>query len=677
MKIFWYVCGILFCLMVSNAIAADDSYTVPAQNPKIAPVFQDYLMNSYDKSQRKIWVFFTDKEIFDKKAFDDKFELIDKWYSGDAMDRRRVRCENGFQPDILDIPVSEKYIDSVKTMGLDVRLSSRWLNAVSGYADQSTIERLIGLDFVAEIRPVAKYQRSGDIEDAGLYDKDVPNPGTLQDSDYGPSLKQADMINARLMHKIGFDGRQQKVAIMDGGFRYDLPIFADTKIIDEYDFVHDDASVMSGITDEEKHGTAVLSVIGGFMSEELIGLAYNAEFMLYETEDYAGEYPGEEDFWVAAAERADAGGADIITTSVGYLDWYTYSDLNGMTAPITVAADIAFNKGIFVVASAGNERGNGCDHYIPNVCFYYIVPPADGFNVLAVGAVDSFGVNTDFSSAGPTYDGRIKPDVVALGKSVHCVWNFGSSWGFYDLEGTSFSAPLVAGGVALILDANKTLTVSEIRNNLLISGDRRYDPDNLYGYGLPDVVKASGLVKIAPIPDIAAPVGQYTLIPLDVSPLSSVDTPKVENMPDSAFLRFVAQEIPNYWEIVYYGFPEDVGTYDARVIIEGTVGGTPQADTASFIFRVVERAEIAFGPNPFTDSLSIFISPSAGQIEDISIFAVSGDKVWNSFSDNYNELTRTVVWDGTNSRGREVAPGVYLVIVRTHWANEKFKVFKK
>ena len=231
--------------------------------------------------------------------------------------------------------------------------------------------------------------------------------------------------------------------------------------------------------------------------------------------------------------------------------------------------------------------------------------------------------------------------------------------------------------MALILDANKTLTVSEIRNNLLISGDRRYDPDNLYGYGLPDVVKASGLVKIAPIPDIAAPVGQYTLIPLDVSPLSSVDTPKVENMPDSAFLRFVAQEIPNYWEIVYYGFPEDVGTYDARVIIEGTVGGTPQADTASFIFRVVERAEIAFGPNPFTDSLSIFISPSAGQIEDISIFAVSGDKVWNSFSDNYNELTRTVVWDGTNSRGREVAPGVYLVIVRTHWANEKFKVFKK
>ncbi len=677
MKTSWLVAFAGILLLISNAIAADDSYAVPARSPKIAPAFKDYLMNSHDKAERKIWVFFTDKEIFDKKSFNDKSGLIDKWYSSDAIARRQVRCETGFRADILDIPVSEKYVDSVKALGLDVRLSSRWLNAVSGYADQSTIERLIPLDFVAEIRPVAQYHRADDVEDAGLYDKDVPNPGSIQDSDYGPSLKQADMINARLMHKIGFDGREQKVAIMDGGFKYDLPVFADTKIIDQYDFVHDDASVMSGIMEEERHGTAVLSVIGGFMDDELIGLAYNAEFMLYETEDYIQpDYMGEEDFWVAAAERADAEGANVITTSVGYLDWYTYSELDGMTAPITVAADIAFNKGIFVVSSAGNER-SGCDHYIPDECWYYVVPPADGFNVLAVGAVDSFGVITGFSSAGPTYDGRIKPDVVALGENVHCMRNIGFGWEFAGLSGTSLSAPLVAGGVALMLDANKTLTVSDIRNNLLKSGDRRDNPDNLYGYGLPDVFKASGLLKIAPIPDIAAPVGQYTFIRLDISGQLSADSPKMENMPDSAYLTKVTQETSNYWEIVYYGFPEDVGTYDARVIIEGTVGGTPQADTASFIFRVVERAEIAFGPNPFTDSLSIFISPSAGKIEDISIFAVSGDKVWNGFSDNYNELTRTVVWDGTNNRGREVAPGVYLVIVRTHWASEKFKVFKK
>ncbi len=658
-------CMAIFIMSAISA-KAENRYAIPASNPKIASVFENYLLKSGEKTKRKIWVFLTDKEIFDKSAFESKSAQLTSWYSEGAISRRQRRCDNGFQPDILDIPVSQRYITVLESHGLQVERSSRWLNAVSGYADANTIGFLLELEFVAEIRPVAKYYRSAALESADLFDKDAPDPEDLDISDYGLSLKQIDMLNARLMHRIGYDGIGIKIAVMDGGFKYDLPVFADIKIIDEYDFVHDDGSVSSGNWQETQHGTSVLSVMGGFLDNELIGLAYNAEFMLYETEDYNGEYVGEEDFWVAAAERADANGADIITTSVGYLDWYSYSDLDGLTAPITVAADIAFSRGIFVVASAGNERDDA---------WYYVTPPADGFNVLAVGAVDSLGVITNFSSAGPTYDGRIKPEVVALGRGVHCASYNGS---FGPRNGTSFAAPLVAGAVALILDYYENKPVTQIRNDLLASADRADNPDNLYGYGLPDIFRASGMFKIAPIPDIAAPVGQYTFIPLDISwgfVPTVLDSPIVENMPDSALLRKTNNN--NRWEIVYFGFPEDIGKYDARVIINGIFDGEPKADTAAFIFRVVERADIAFGPNPFSDSLAIFIGPSSGGIEDISIFTVSGDKVWNSFSDNYNELTRMVVWDGTNNRGHKVAPGVYLVVVRAQWGSEKFKVFKK
>jgi subtilisin family serine protease len=276
--------------------------------------------------------------------------------------------------------------------------------------------------------------------------------------------------------------------MMDAGF--DLlahQAFSTMNIIAAWDFVNGDPDVENGSDmGNGSHGTATLSLIGGFFEGELIGPAFGADFILAKTENTDTETPIEEDNWIAALEWADSIGVDLTSTSLGYLDFdppypsYTWQDMDGNTTRITNGADYAVYIGIFVVNSAGN---GGLVSPPENT----LGAPADGDSVLAAGSVNSSGSRSGFSSVGPTFDGRIKPDLMAMGSNDYHACNAFTTC--YDNgSGTSFSCPLIAGTSALILEANPNLTPMQLMTVLKTYSSRSSNPDNLMGWGIIDAL---------------------------------------------------------------------------------------------------------------------------------------------------------------------------------------------
>jgi subtilisin family serine protease len=299
------------------------------------------------------------------------------------------------------------------------------------------------------------------------------------------------MLNGMSLHNKGYTGKGMLIAVLDGGFsnadkvRSLAALNARKGIRSTYDFVNRNPFVYSF----HNHGTAVLSVLAGTREGSIAGTAPSADYILLRTEDTMTEFPVEEDFWAAGAEFADSVGADIISSSLGYFRFddpsmdYRFADMNGITTFVTRAAEIAASKGIMVFASAGNER---------NDSWQRIIAPSDGTHVIAVGAVNSGNIISGFSSAGPSADGRIKPDNTAMGVLVPV--ESGSDTIILS-SGTSFSCPVLSGMSACLLQAVPVTGVSEIIFALHRSGDRYLNPDSLYGYGTPDMLKALTMIE--------------------------------------------------------------------------------------------------------------------------------------------------------------------------------------
>jgi hypothetical protein len=258
------------------------------------------------------------------------------------------------------------------------------------------------------------------------------------------------------------------------------------RLIGVRDFVYGATSVYSQST----HGTSCLSTIAAYDPNEMVGTAYKASFYLFHTEDGNGENIVEEYNWVSGAELADSLGVDICSTSLGYIDFdmpqwdHHFPDYDGHTAPMTIGAEIAASRGMICTNSAGNEGSGTCTLGIP----------ADAEHIITVGAVNSAGQRASFSSVGPTYDGRIKPDVMAMGEGTYVASGYGSWWPYYNGDGTSFSNPVLAGAVACLRQAMPNASVQEICDALRASGNNANNPDNLYGYGIPDFVMAMNLL---------------------------------------------------------------------------------------------------------------------------------------------------------------------------------------
>ncbi len=411
-----------------------------------------------------------------------------EFLSQKALERRQ---KQGIPIVYNDLPVSRLYIDSLELAGAQVLHTSRWLNAATIRAtDSLTLKRIAKFSFIKKNETLQVPLKKGNSltkMPSGI--KEAIAPSTLE---YGSSWLQTAVHNGQYMHQQGYTGKGITVAVLDAGFSYAdrLPVFNNLwehgRILGTRSFVSPGESVF----DHSTHGMSVLSVIGGFIPGELIGSAPDASFWLIRSENAFSEFIIEEDNWIAAAEFADSVGVDVINTSLGYsrFDYdfqdHQYSDMDGNTTRISRAADIAASKGILVVVSAGNEG---------NSEWKYITAPGDADSVLTVGAVDPYLNVTEFSSRGPSSDNQVKPEVMAIGEGIYVARTDET---IRPGSGTSFSAPLITGLAACLWQANREASAMEIRQAICESADRYNQPDDEFGYGIPDFNLANMLLKM-------------------------------------------------------------------------------------------------------------------------------------------------------------------------------------
>lgn len=456
----------------------------------------------------KIWVFFSDKNA----TTDQYIHLSEKTIS------RRQKMNKDYT--WYDRQISIDYIQAVSKIGVTIHRQSNWLNAVSVSGTNKQIQKIYNLPFVNKIQPVARFVRkNSELFTPSFNSKTIPTDTSF----YGFAWEQMDQINCNTAHDAGYFGQGIRVLILDTGFNTELSVFDSLNIVDEWDFINNDGNTANETDDalsQHNHGTMVFSAMAGYDPGNLVGPAYGAEFLLAKTEDVTSESIVEEDNYVAALEWGEQNGADIASSSLGYLDWYSYCDMDGNTAVTTNAVDIAVNLGMVCVTSAGNW---GTSSPPPNPCdtlYYYISAPADADSVIAVGAVNSEGLIASFSSHGPTHDGRIKPEICARGVSTWCTQPNSNS--YRTASGTSLAAPLVGGAAAVILSANPGWTPMQVREAMIMTADKSDIPDNDYGYGVIDVMAAIDYVTNSIDKEIIP--NSYSIINVYPNPFNSTAT---------------------------------------------------------------------------------------------------------------------------------------------------------
>ena len=452
------------------AAAAVMAFTIPQM------ASAQYLKVSPDKYAVK----FTDKNN-NGYSLDCPEEFLTK----KALDRR---AKFQINLDEYDLPVSKAYVDSLKALGFKVQGCSKWLNCAVIQTDDSTnLAKLDDLSFI-----VHDYQwlivKQGEktplppVVRPKLKDKKKPAP-PKQVYDYGEGLTQAEMLGINKLHALGYCGQGMTIAVFDAGFykanqlNCFTKMFTEGRILGVRDFADNDTTVY----DADNHGMNVLSCIAGNWSGQLVGTAPEASAYLFRTEISSSENIVEEFLWAFAAEVADSLGVDMIHSSLGYQKFddksvsYTREQGNGNTTIADIAADRAASKGIVVTVSGGN----GGDE----IEYPWVTSPADADSVLAVGAVDKRRKIAYFSSIGNTVDGRVKPDVCAMGFMAAVQ---GPSNHITHSNGTSFSGPILAGCVLCLMQAHPTAPSMEILPAVRAAGDIYDHPDVQYGYGIPD-----------------------------------------------------------------------------------------------------------------------------------------------------------------------------------------------
>ncbi|MEW6251011.1 MAG: S8 family serine peptidase [Planctomycetota bacterium] len=460
----------------------------------------------------KIWVFFTDKHIASAAERERALHELAATYNSRALQRRLVRGaparRAGQLLDETDLPVAAEYIAAVAGTGARLHVVSRWLNAVSATASAEQVAQIAALPFVEWLQPVALTRRVDPAyqdQTQGRAGSDSGDGGRL---DYGRSTNQLTQINVIGLHDLGFTAQGVIVGILDTGFRRTHQAFHtaghELRVIAEWDFINNDPNAGPEPNDppgQYSHGTLILGTLAAYLPGELVGGAYNASFILCKTEDVSGEYPAEEDYYVAGLEFIEARGGDMATSSLGYIDWYTQAQLDGRTAVTTRAVNIATENGMHCCTAAGNEGNDG------NPGTSHLIAPADAFQVITCGAVNGSGAIASFSSDGPTADGRVKPELLARGVGTSTV-SPSNDAGYTTASGTSLSTPLVAGAVACLIQAHPEWTVDDLRSRLFQSADYAlanngaFDPLYVRGYGVLNALAAAQDCNGNGVPDI-------------------------------------------------------------------------------------------------------------------------------------------------------------------------------
>ncbi len=390
-----------------------------------------------------------------------------------------------------DLPVNPLYVQAViDTSNGSLHHVTKWFNAMTinlSALDSATLENVLqkiqSLPFVLEVKNTGQWKAEVVEERSASSDGSVEwsEPSS---SPYGKAFRQLELLAIPRMHEAGFKGSGIQVGVFDVGWSYMPEMHAfdalrnEGRLMMTRDFVN---PLAPNVFDGGDHGTTVLALMTAELdSGRYLGAAPEASYYLFQTENSASEYRIEEDNWVAAAELADSLGLDIINSSLGYSTFddttmnYTYADMNGHVSRASQAAQWLSERGVLVVCSAGNSG---------NYPWYYLHAPSDAEKILCIGATDSLGVDAVFSSHGPSSDGRMKPNVTAQGRRT-----------YYPVQqdrigrgsGTSFSAPLITGGIACAMQAISGVDNQTWMQWIEASGTRAQNPDYDYGHGIPD-----------------------------------------------------------------------------------------------------------------------------------------------------------------------------------------------
>ncbi|MEC4005345.1 S8 family serine peptidase [Flavobacterium sp. SUN052] len=436
-------------------------------------------------SQEDAWVYFKDKPNA-QSYLDNPLTMLTQR----ALDRRTAQ---GIPLNVNDTPIEQSYIDQITAAsGIEIKAKSKWLNCLHIRGSQTDINALLSLSFVNYVH-FADNNLNSKMAVQNQFASVNKQLDVQTTFNYGNSNNQIEMLNGHLLHQANYTGGGKIIAVLDSGFTGVSTIIPFNRMFNNglylggYNYVARNTDVFS----THNHGTMTLSCMVGYVDGQLVGTAPDAAYYLFITEDVSGENPVEESNWVEAAEEADRLGVDIISTSLGYFDYdnpnysHSYSDMTGNSAFASQGANIAFSKGMIVVASAGNSGSSSEPH---------IGVPAEATNVLAVGAVKFDRTYAAFSSIGPSFDGRIKPDVMAKGQSTTLSNTTGT---ITTASGTSFSCPVMAGMIASFWQAVPSLTNQQVVDFVKQSSDRFSNPNAQYGYGIPDFQIALDNVLLA------------------------------------------------------------------------------------------------------------------------------------------------------------------------------------
>ena len=628
---------------------------------------------------RKYWVFFRDKgsvTAVEKGGFRKGLELGLSRRS--LLRRAKIRNEEKLI-DTTDFPVVSEYIRALEDVGLKPQVISRWLNGVSAVIPAEMMNRVQNLPFVRKIKPVSSFILKP--LPPGMEKKGSVQPFDSHSLDYGPSYVQNSQIHVPEVHDLGITGKSVLVGMIDTGFDYhDWPVFSHLDVVAEYDFHWNDDNTANEDNDpsyQHDHGTMTLSVLGGFHEGQLIGPAYDASFALAKTEWVASETRVEEDDWVNGIEWLESLGADIVSSSLGYGIFYddgfsyTYEDLNGDSCVTTIAADIAASKGVIVVNSAGNQD------FWP-----YVNSPADGDSVIAVGAVTSSGTRWSHSSIGPTADGRVKPDVMAMGVGDYV---FDPSYGDYrTATGTSLACPLVAGVCALVLQAHPELGPMDVRDAIRETAHLVGEfPDNLYGWGLVDAYEAiffHGMV-FTNFAKVSLPDGGLESIKADILFKYGV-------VSDSVFLSYTVNGEEEFQQVRMFlvggesshqfkaVFSCSICSEGLRFYIEATDGlgvkhvgpiGAPEIlyNLSDILLDEPEEIPLAFQlyqnyPNPFNLETTITFDVCQESQVTLKIYNMLGQEVITLVDGLLDPgIGKRIVWRGVDFQSQQVSSGIY------------------
>jgi serine protease AprX len=581
--------------------------------------------------------------------------------------------------DSTDLPVTQRYIDSIKLSGSVTILStSKWLNQVLiQTTDQNALNKIRSYPFVKNVQGIGF--RTANVTVPEKFKEEVkplvqPPQGNLRTEadvyNYGSNYGQVHIHEGEFLHNKGYHGQNIQFTILDAGFNQYKTITAfdsirmNGQVLGERDFVAFDNSV----NEDDSHGMFCLSILSANWPGRMIGTAPKANYWLVRTENAATEYPIEEHNWVVGAEFADSTGSDMISSSLGYNVFddptfnHTYNDFYKNSTMVTQGATIAAKKGMIVMNSAGNEGGN---------TWKYLIFPSDADSVCAVGAVTATGAIAGFSSYG--YPGKVKPNIVSVGQgTVIAGFNNQPSSG----NGTSFSNPNVAGLIACLWQAFPNFNNMKILDAVYRSSDRYNNPDNRYGFGIPNFRIAYQLLKHD---QNVALYGNTTLLATPDPFTSQIDATFIGQATGAAKLDLLnssgqviatqnftieKEEVYKYTFNNLGGLPK--GAYTVRY--------TDSLTTKSVILQkgLFDTDWLFALPNPFTNNLTVYLkAPETGQL-DLRLIDAKGSTVQTvSLTLNQNE-TRNISF----SRANGLPKGTYFVQYLSKTQKRTFKLVK-